>query len=400
MGDDHFKRAFLTAEFEKRFGQPAEWIVRCPGRVNLIGEHVDYSGYGVLPMATAQSIYVAFGPNDNEELVLENTNEKYEKHIFDVRKEWTGCKNPKWWGYVLSGFQGAKDHLNSHEIRGLNWLVHGESSFTTLIGMTGKVLDGYSKDDIANVAIKCERLVGLEGGGMDQAVVTLAENNAALRIDFEPLKSWAIELPKNALFAVLHSNVESNKAATAHYNERVVECRIAAQDFQEKLGLSLVECEEMVEQFLQPSPYSREQIRRTGSERSGVAGVLGNGSTQEMETFHLHPRAKHVFAESARVHQFVEACEAGDSERMGEIMDATLTSPAATSTPAPVPNWTKIVVNCKKVGCKGARLTGAGWGGAAVALVDAADKERVEKELDILFWSPPAGGIEALRLDH
>lgn len=101
--------------------------------------------------------------------------------------------------YVLSGFQGAKDHLNSHGIRGLNWLVHGEvpaaaglssssalvcaSVFTTLIGMTGKVLDGYSKviislidhysslclqDDIANVAIKCERLVGLEGGGMDQ----------------------------------------------------------------------------------------------------------------------------------------------------------------------------------------------------------------------------------------
>lgn len=59
--------------------------------------------------------------------------------------------------------------------------------------------------------------------------MTLAENNAALRIDFEPLKSWPIELPKNALFAVLHSNVESNKAATAHYNERVVECRIAAQ---------------------------------------------------------------------------------------------------------------------------------------------------------------------------
>lgn len=82
---------------------------------------------------------------------------------------------------------------------------------------------------MAQIAIRAERWVGTEGGGMDQACECLAEAGFALRIDFRPLKSNLIPIPDKALFAVLHSGVEMNKAATNYYNQRVVECRIAAQ---------------------------------------------------------------------------------------------------------------------------------------------------------------------------
>lgn len=64
---------------------------------------------------------------------------------------------------------------------------------------------------------------------MDQACECLAQPGTALRIDFSPLHSCLIPIPKNALFAVLHCGLEMNKGATTYYNQRVVECRIAAQ---------------------------------------------------------------------------------------------------------------------------------------------------------------------------
>lgn len=66
---------------------------------------------------------------------------------------------------------------------------------------------------------------------MDQAVAVLASGGSALRVDFEPLTSYTVQLPPNALFGVLHSGVTASKAANNLYNQRVVECRLAAQVF-------------------------------------------------------------------------------------------------------------------------------------------------------------------------
>lgn len=74
-----------------------------------------------------------------------------------------------------------------------------------------------------------ERYVGVEGGGMDQAIEVLAKEGSAMLINFNPLRFSPVTLPENALFAVIHSGEALNKAATSHYNERVVECRLAAQ---------------------------------------------------------------------------------------------------------------------------------------------------------------------------
>lgn len=83
--------------------------------------------------------------------------------------------------------------------------------------------------EFADLCARVERYVGMEGGGMDQAIEVLANEGSAMRIDFEPLRFSSAALPENALFAVVHSGETLNKAATSQYNERVVECRLAAQ---------------------------------------------------------------------------------------------------------------------------------------------------------------------------
>lgn len=198
-------------------------------------------------MALTQSIYIAFKTTDSKNLRLENISEQYESHVHDLSAEWTGTP-PKWFHYFMSGWTGAVNYLREkgfEDLPGLDVLVYGEvppgaglssssalvsaSVLSSLIAYTGRVFDGYSKHEVAEIAIKSERFVGTEGGGMDQAVAVLAEAGSALRVDFEPLKSFKVELPPNAVFGVLHSGVTANKAANNLYNQRVVECRIAGQ---------------------------------------------------------------------------------------------------------------------------------------------------------------------------
>lgn len=87
------------------------------------------------------------------------------------------------------------------------------------------------QNELADLTAKAEQFVGVEGGGMDQAIEILADKGNALLIEFNPLRSEKIYLPENAHFAVLHSGRMLSKAASSQYNERVVECRISAQVF-------------------------------------------------------------------------------------------------------------------------------------------------------------------------
>lgn len=77
----------------------------------------------------------------------------------------------------------------------------------------------HLQSDLAEIATRAERFVGVEGGGMDQACECLAREGQALRIDFRPLRWTPVKLPPGALFAVLHSGKEMNKAASAYYNQ-------------------------------------------------------------------------------------------------------------------------------------------------------------------------------------
>ncbi|KAH0619977.1 hypothetical protein JD844_014458 [Phrynosoma platyrhinos] len=131
--------------------------------------------------------------------------------------------------------------------------------------------------ELAELCSKSERYIGTQGGGMDQSICFLAEKGTAKLIEFNPLRATDVKLPGGAAFVIANSCVEMNKAATSHFNIRVMECRLATkllaksrcldwktteklQDVQIKLKLSLEEMLDVVDEVFHREPYSIEEI--------------------------------------------------------------------------------------------------------------------------------------------
>ena len=104
---DHFKLHFHVAPTLK---------VRCPGRVNLIGEHIDYMGYGVFPMAIEQETVLLLAPTDEPVIRLHNVDSAhFPDFTFELPSDWQGTVPPKWQHYFLSGWKGAMEYLKTEQ---------------------------------------------------------------------------------------------------------------------------------------------------------------------------------------------------------------------------------------------------------------------------------------------
>ncbi|KAL3284303.1 hypothetical protein HHI36_018461 [Cryptolaemus montrouzieri] len=114
----------LRQFFQENFQVYPDFLIRVPGRVNLIGEHIDYCGYGVCPMAIDQDILLAISKVDSEEITLVNANDKYKKQI--LGKEFSGCTIPEWHHYFLCGVRGVQDTISGDvKLKGMNVAVNG-----------------------------------------------------------------------------------------------------------------------------------------------------------------------------------------------------------------------------------------------------------------------------------
>uniref|UniRef100_A0A914H4M8 Galactokinase n=1 Tax=Globodera rostochiensis TaxID=31243 RepID=A0A914H4M8_GLORO len=452
--------AFVVQLFRKHFdGRDPEWLIRCPGRVNLIGEHIDYSDYSVLPMAIQHSTWVAVGRSAERRVQLANEDDKkYPAFTLDISRSFADASAngavPKWHHYFLAGWRGILETLGKgpegadtaaealEKAKGLRAVVAsrippsaGLSSSSALVcaaalatlcvQTNGQPFERISKKELAELTTHAERF----------ACECLARRGEALRIDFRPLGWRAVRLPDNALFAVLHSNTEMNKTASAFYNQRVVECRIAAQVIAKRSGCvpsgtewhsvrtlrqvaALLGKDDQPEQMLSIvdqhlAKPGQQQQQLVAHSREEICAILNctdaelakwslNANTQNMHEFWLTKRARHVYAEAARVLEFESVCreerQHGNDETLGklaELMNASHLS-CAQLFECSCPELDETVANCLSAGCIGARLTGAGWGGCAVALVDKAKRAQVEASgLNVLFWSEPCEGIEA-----
>ncbi|GAA5868163.1 hypothetical protein JCM8547_003364 [Rhodosporidiobolus lusitaniae] len=270
----------LFDAFAKEFGTGVEKVSRAPGRVNIIGEHIDYCGFSVLPAAIERDVLIAFStaspspssgtsfPSPSTKgktvFVLRNVESKYAPTEFEVDLSGDGtdlevdAKAHHWSNYFKAGTRGILAHLHR---TGGNWglefpervliLVHGtvpegsglssSSAMTTasavaVLEVIGKRegLERVGRRDVTNVAIESERLVGVNSGGMDQSASVFSRSKHLLHIEFIPrLEAFAIPLPQTDppfSFVIANTLVTSNKAVTAkhHYNLRVVETRLGA----------------------------------------------------------------------------------------------------------------------------------------------------------------------------
>ncbi|XP_066132554.1 N-acetylgalactosamine kinase isoform X3 [Saccopteryx bilineata] len=332
------------------------------------GEHIDYCGYAVLPMAVEQDVLIAVEPVKTHTLQLANTNSLYLDFTTRADNIQIDKTKPQWHNYFLCGFKGIQEHFGLSKLTGMNCLVDG----------TIPPSSGLSS---SSALVCCAGLVTLTVLGMNLSKAKL--------IEFSPLRATDVKLPGGAVFVIANSCVEMNKAATSHFNIRVMECRLAAKllakykslqwekilqlgEVQASLGVGLEEMLAITEDALHPEPYSPEEVCSSlGISLQELRTQILNPNTQDVLTFKLYQRAKHVYSEAARVLRFKKICEeAPDNvvQLLGELMNQSHVS-CRDMYECSCPELDQLVDICRTFGAEGSRLTGAGWGGCTVSIV-------------------------------
>ncbi|KAG1468312.1 hypothetical protein G6F56_003904 [Rhizopus delemar] len=443
----------IVEEFEKVHGRKPEFIVRSPGRVNLIGEHIDYCGFGVLPMAIERDVVIAGAvTEDDTKIRIANVDsQKYPTREFDYegKEKVVTIDSTKleWSNYFKCGYKGILERFPMDKPKGLFLLMDGtvpaggglSSSAACVCASALAVVTAnklsISKTELTEIAIVSERNVGVNSGGMDQSASVLSEKDFALHVEFVPsLKTTLVPLPKlNLSFIIANTLVTVDKFLTApkNYNLRVVETRMAAAFLAKALGLPpLNTLKEVYDLYFKESPLN-EQERFTvllskalelfpedttggnGYKLEEVAHMLGLSLEQVHDTymsrFHVETdyyrlvhRTKHVLTEASRVTEFEAICKNSQGEstlkELGDLMNASQTS-CAEDFMCSCPEIQQICQIALSNGALGSRLSGAGWGGCTVHLTTEENAPQLVLALKNEFYKKIYPGITEEQLD-
>ncbi len=393
-------------------GEPK--VCRAPGRVNLIGEHVDYNGLPVLPMTVDRDIQIAFSPRDDGIVRMTNADDRF------ARTEFRNCGNiapsppGAWDNYCKAAVQGLNAHLQTEEFPGMDLFVTGDipvasglsSSSALVVGFSlayldvvGRQLDtDFSRLELAALLADAEQYVGTRGGGMDQAVILMGRERAACRISFAPLVAEEAPLFEDYEFVACNSmvKVEKSGAALHRYNAGPLTSRLiralVEKQAQHEFG-DEVELERLADLWYGPLCLTNKEVsdlfgRTFPSETTTLeqaATTLGKaietireewiGDLEEPPAgFRLRARARHQLTEFARVETAWNMALAGDAVGFGEMMNGSHTS-CTEDYRVSCPELDALVAVARRAGSLGSRLTGAGFGGCTVNLVPKAGLE-------------------------
>jgi len=388
----------LRDEFLHRFAAPADLLVRAPGRVNLIGEHTDYNGYPVLPLAIDREIRIAAVRRPDDQVLMQNGRRAFAERFFRLSEATVPFALGDWGNYVKAALAGLQDRM-PHSARGFTALFDGTvppaaglSSSSALVVASALLflhVNEVQVDrlELADVLARAERFVGTAGGGMDQAASLLGRPGHALKIDFFPLRVRPVALPFAYRVVICNSLIAAPKTESAllEYNRRPLECRLAvlllcrylshktgrpvsAQRLADLAAFPL--SEEEAASVLGPQSLSLAQLLdRLQMSLPELLRVLHHAALQTpQDGFKLLPRYLHVVREAARVQAACEALEQGDAEEMGRLMAASHES-CRSLYEISTAELDRLVEIALEQGAVGSRLTGAGVGGCTVSLV-------------------------------
>jgi len=381
----------LTQSFERTFAGPAEAVVVAPGRVNLVGEHIDYHGLPVLPATIDRVVALAFRRRDDRRVNLRNLEPRYPPVEFAVGTRIPAEGRGAWGDYSRAAAQALE--AQAGPLRGIDGLVGstlppaaGLSSSSALVVAVALALlhDRPAPLDrlaLAELLARGERYVGLQGGGMDQAVCLAARRGHAAHIAFRPrLRVTDVPFPSDWRLVVASSMSEAAKSggARAAYNTRVAEGRTALDTVAGLLGRAG-----------QLRDYV-ELLETTAMEDALAMGDRAlEGAPQR--------RYRHILTEAGRVGHAVPALRAADLERFGELLSASHAS-LRDDCEVSTGELDRLVALALAGGAAGARLTGAGLGGCIVAVATKETTGRVEDALWRGYYGP-RGVPEASRKD-
>jgi galactokinase len=338
----------VSSEFEARFGAPPAILVRAPGRVNLIGEHTDYNDGFVMPMAIDRAAWIALRPTGDRRVTV-HALDFDESDQFDldalVHREgsWAEYVRGVAWalqthGYLTNGWEGVM----AGDVpvgAGLSSSAALELAVARAFGAVADwVWDAATMARIGQYAEN--RWVGVNCGIMDQMISAAGVEGHALLIDCRSLEAAPMPLPSGAAVIVLDTATRRGLVDSA-YNERRRQCEEAARFFDVR-ALRDVTTDQLVAAMPEMDPLT-------------------------------YLRARHVVTENKRVLEACEAMRGGDAQALGRLLKA---SHASLRDDYQVSSYElDEIVECAVAhpACLGARMTGAGFGGCAVALVQAAE---------------------------
>ncbi|KAI9319875.1 galactokinase [Dichotomocladium elegans] len=416
----------LVEQFTSIYGQKPEFVARSPGRVNLIGEHIDYCGFGVMPMGIEPDTLIAVATTDADSRIrIANVDPKYEAREFDYVGgteivEIDATKH-EWSNYFKCGYKVIMDGQKDVKPKGLYLLMDGtvpagsglSSSASIVCASAVAVVVAnklpFGKQALTEKVITAEHYLGLNNGGMDQTASVFAEKGKALNVEFVPkLVAKPVKLPETQpplAFVIANTLVTSDKVVTAprNYNLRVVETRMAALFLSKALKLpksvdvlkdvhdlyfsnsedvSLSPADKLgklLEVALEAFP--KDSNNGEGYTLEDVAEMVGlpvqtlhdqylTRFPVETDYFRLVQRTRHVLSEARRVLLFGDVAKRADANTLkdlGDLMNASQES-CDKQFNCSCPEINQICTIALNHGAYGARLTGAGWGGCTVML--------------------------------
>ncbi|HEX6277884.1 MAG TPA: galactokinase [Polyangiaceae bacterium] len=357
----------LKSEFVRRFSAPPR-LFSAPGRVNLIGEHTDYNDGFVLPMAIERRTVVAASPRDDRRIVAFSVGLA---DTFELDLDRPGARRRGIWGDFVEGtarallargvaVNGANLVIDSDVPRGAG--LSASAALETSVGLALASLASPAELDRVTLAKAGQaaehEYVGTLCGIMDQYIAALGVARHALLVDCRSLEARRVPLDLRGKKLVVCDTTVKHDLASSAYNERRAECEEAVRLLRSVLPDIAALRDVDVATFERHASLLPATVRR---------------------------RARHVVTENARTLRAVEALTSGDFEEFGRLMHASHVS-LRDDYEVSCPELDLAVDEALALpGVFGARMTGGGFGGCAIALVanEAAGAliERVSKAL-------------------
>ena len=360
----------LKQEFSNIYHQEPTGCYFSPGRINLIGEHTDYNGGHVFPCAISLGIYGAASRRTDERFCFYSANFADMGVVETDMRQLQFAKEDSWANYAKGMLHfmledGAKiDH-------GLNIYINGNipdgaglSSSAALEMLIGILLQDqfkltFSKLEIVKLGVKTENdFIGVNSGIMDQYAVAMSKKDHAILLDTEKVESELVPLDlKDNVIVIMNTN-KKRTLADSKYNERRAECEKGLHFLQEKLSIqSLGELDNL-----------------TFDENSYL-----------LPTENLLKRCRHAVWENERTLNAEKALQKGDLNEFGHLMNASHVSLKYDYEVTGKELDTLVHTAWKQPGVLGARMTGAGFGGCAIALVAKNKVEAFEKNVADIY---------------
>ncbi|GAB2472279.1 galactokinase [Streptosporangium sandarakinum] len=369
--------------FRESFGTEPQGVWHAPGRVNLIGEHTDYNDGLVLPFAVPWGVTAAVSPREDGVVRLRSLQAAEPGGVETVEDLERAAG---WARYAVGVFWALREE--GHPVRGADLVIDGDvpqgaglSSSAALEVAVGTALNdlyglGMTKMEVAQVAQRAENdFVGMPCGIMDQAASALAEEGRALFLDCRSLGSRNVpfDLAAHGLRLLIINTGVRHELADGQYARRRRDCEEAAR----RLGVAALR------------------------DVTDLAAALGRLSGDERR------RTQHVVTENHRVEAVIGLLRAGAVQEIGALLNASHLS-LRDQFEVSCPELDVAVEAAVRGGARGARMTGGGFGGSAIALV-AEDRVQAVQDSVVLAYAErgwarpeiypavPAAGARRLR---